>query len=191
MMLDPVAVGSLQTTEVWGHGRQWWLESCFLPEGVAREPGNSGWELGPWGSWRQELSQGARHPTPSLLSLPDFCSSASCPSSCVRMPTGWFFPVVGWEGPGPSPGEEWHALLTCGVVVGSQHPTPPCFQVPLGPPGRTSPSILILTPREGLERQERGGHPRRNQRQQEHLGARTFKRFHLHLPHVGPFGMKT
>lgn len=124
MKLDPVAVGSLQTTEVWGHGRQWWLESCFLPEGVAREPGNSGWELGPRGSWRQERSQGAPHPTLSLLSLPDFCSLASCPNSCVRMPTGWFFTVVGWEGPGPSLGEEWPALLTCGVAVGSQPPPP-------------------------------------------------------------------
>lgn len=161
MKLDPVAVGSLQTTEVWGHGRQWWLESCFLPEGVAREPGNSGWELGPRGSWRQERSQGAPHPTLSLLSLPDFCSLASCPNSCVRMPTGRFFTVVGWEGPGPSLGEEWPALLTCGVAVGSQHP-PPFSQVPLGPPGCTNPSIL--TPWEGPERWERGGHPRRNQR---------------------------
>ena len=84
--------------------------------------------------------------------------------------------MVGWEGPGPSLGEEWCALLTCGVAVGSQAPLP-CSQVPLGPPGRTSPSIL--TPQEGPERWERGGHPRRNQRRQEHPGARTFKRFHL------------
>lgn len=189
MKLDPVAVGSLQTTEVWGHGRQWWLESCFLPEGVAREPGNSGWELGPRGSWRQERSQGAPHPTLSLLSLPDFCSLASCPNSCVRMPTGRFFTVVGWEGPGPSLGEEWPALLTCGVAVGSQPPPPlslRCRWDLLA--AQTHPSLLHgKDQRDGNVEDTPGGtRDDRSIRGPEHSRGFTYV-----FPHVGPFGMNT
>lgn len=61
------------------------------------------------------------------------------------------------------------ARSDCGLAHlwgGSGQPgPPPCSQVPLGPPGRTSPSILTLW--EGPERREGGGHPRRNQRLQE------------------------